>query len=73
MRDAPRLLLSIIRIWLGTRAELQLEILALRHQLTVLQRQAEQAAAAHFLRPDTLGLALPSVAQLPGRPRRREA
>jgi hypothetical protein len=39
MRDALRLLLSIIRIWLGTRAELQLEILALRHQLTVLQRQ----------------------------------
>ncbi len=39
MRDALRLLLSIIPIWLGARAELQLEILALRHQLTVLQRQ----------------------------------
>ncbi len=37
MRDTLRLLLSIARVWIGTRAELQLEVLALRHQLTVLR------------------------------------
>lgn len=39
MRDALPHLLSIVRTWLGTRAELELEILALRHQSTVLRRQ----------------------------------
>ncbi len=39
MRDALRLLPVNVRNWFRTRAQLQLEILALRHQLTVLQRQ----------------------------------
>ena len=39
MRDALRLLPVIVRNWLRTRAQLQLEILALRHRLAVLQRQ----------------------------------
>ncbi len=42
MRDALRLLPVIVqyrRNWRRTRAQPQLEILALRHQLTVLQRQ----------------------------------
>ncbi len=39
MRDALRLLPVIVRHWLRTRAQLQLEILALRHQLAVLQRE----------------------------------
>ena len=39
MRDALRLLPVIVRNWLRTRAQLQLEILALRHQLTALQRE----------------------------------
>ncbi len=30
-----------MRTWLGTRAQLQLEILALRHQVTVLRRQTK--------------------------------
>ncbi len=42
MRDILRLLLSIARVWIGTRAELQLEVLALRHQLTVLRRQQDR-------------------------------
>ena len=39
MRDALRLLLSMLQFWLKSRAQPQLEILALRHQLSVLQRQ----------------------------------
>lgn len=42
MRDALRLLPVIVRNWLRTRAQLQLEILALRHQLTVLQREQDR-------------------------------
>ncbi len=42
MRDALRLLPVIVRNWLRARAQLQLEILALRHQLTVLQRQQDR-------------------------------
>ncbi len=38
MRDALRLLPVIVRNWLRARAQLQHEILALRHQLSVLQR-----------------------------------
>ena len=33
-----------MRTWLGTRAQLQLEILALRHQVTVLRRQRKARA-----------------------------
>ncbi len=33
-----------MRTWLGTRAQLQLEILALRHQVTVLQRPRKARA-----------------------------
>ncbi len=39
MRGALRLLPVIVRNWLRTRGPLQLEILALRHQLAVLQRE----------------------------------
>ena len=42
MHDALRLLPVIVRHWLRTRAQLQLEILALRHQLSVLQRQQDR-------------------------------
>ena len=42
MRDALRLLPVIVRHWLSTRAQLQLEILALRHQLNVLQREQDR-------------------------------
>lgn len=39
MRDALPLLPVIVRNWLRTRVQLQLEILALHHQLSVLQRE----------------------------------
>ncbi len=42
MRDALRLLPVMVRNWLRTRAQLQLEILALRHQLSVLQREQDR-------------------------------
>ncbi len=42
MRDALRLLPVIVRNWLRTRAQLELEILALRHQLSVLQREQDR-------------------------------
>jgi hypothetical protein len=42
MRDALRLLPVIVRNWLRARAQLQLEILAPRHQLTVLQREQDR-------------------------------
>jgi len=38
MKDAFRSLLSLVILALGTRAWMHLEILALRHQLTVYQR-----------------------------------
>ncbi len=42
MGDALRLLPVIVRNWLKTRAQLQFEILALRHQLSVLQREQDR-------------------------------
>ncbi len=42
MGDALRLLPVIVRNWLKTRAQLQFEILALRHHLTVLQREQDR-------------------------------
>ena len=44
MSNALRYWLSMIRTWFGTRAQLQLEILALRHQVMVLRRQRKARA-----------------------------
>ena len=48
-----------------SRAVLELENLALRHQLHVLRRLAGSAPPDHD-RPPALGLALPIVAAVPG-------
>ena len=44
MCNVLRFWLRVMRTWLGTRAQLQLEILALRHQVTVLRRQRKARA-----------------------------
>ena len=49
-----------------SRAVVELENLALRHQLNVLRRQAAGSAPAVYFRPLALGLALPTLAALSG-------
>ena len=49
-----------------SRAVVELENLALRHQLQVLRRQRPGRAPAVYFRPLALGLALPIVAALSG-------
>ena len=71
---------SVIVSWLFTlraslrdRAALQLEILALRHQLQVLERTRPRRVRLTRCRPATLGLAVRRVARMADGGRHREA
>jgi hypothetical protein len=55
---------SLVASSFRTRAALQAEILALRHQLTVLQKERASSFAPAALRPALVGLALAMVAEL---------
>ena len=58
MRSVMVSLLVTLRASLRNRAALQLEILALRHQLNVVNRSRPHATAAHSCGPNVVGLAV---------------
>jgi hypothetical protein len=67
------LLLLTLRTWARSRAALQLEVLALRHQLQVLQRHATPAVAGREDRPLALGGALAHLGWMANGARHRQA
>src|SRR5215471_1705991 len=60
-------LVSVLSFRFRSRASLELELVALRHQLTVLRRQSPRRLPASFRRSAPVGVPLPSVAAGPWR------
>src|ERR1017187_7283524 len=61
-------LVSLLSFRVRSRASLELELVALRHQVTVLRRQRPgRASEAVLRRPAPLGVALPGLAADPQR------
>ena len=55
-------LVSLLSFRVRSRASLELELVALRHQVTVLRRQRPGPREAVLRRPAPLGVALPGLA-----------
>ena len=55
-------IVSLFSFRLRGRASLELELVALRHQVTVLRRQHPGPSEAFPRRPSSLGVALPDLA-----------
>ena len=64
--------LSSFRVYFRTHADIQLEVLALRHQVTVLQR-TNPKTETETSRPTFMGLAVPILVSVAIRTRDREA
>src|ERR1700681_4476498 len=64
MRISLRPLLAILSSLFRSRATLQLENLALRHQIGVLQRSARKTPEIDLRRPSVVGLAVPRLERL---------
>src|SRR5688572_19554644 len=72
MRSVIVSLLLTLRVTLRDRAAMQLEILALRHQLHVINRSRPAAPAAHACRQNAVGLAVQTLERMADSSRHRQ-